>query len=208
MNAHEAMTPAGTDKTGLATLLAGLCIIVGALGSELIADGFWLVMLVGFILMLYAVPRVHRAQAPADGAAGVWGARLVVIGGLIFIALAVIYLIWEAIGTPPEDGPGWANVLWPIGFFTFLLGIITFAIGSLKAKVVPPIAPALMLIGLVVGVAIDMATGAFFEDDADTTAWGFLIGVPLFGLGLAIMGNALRSGTRTTPPATAAPPTT
>ncbi|MDP9428924.1 MAG: hypothetical protein M3Q47_08650 [Actinomycetota bacterium] len=51
-----------------------------------------------------------------------------------------------------------------------------------------------MLVGLVSALAIDMATGAFFEDEASTTEWGLYLGIPLFGLGLVWMGYALRSG--------------
>jgi hypothetical protein len=46
----------------------------------------------------------------------------------------------------------------------------------------------LMLVGLVAAVAVDMATGAFFGGDGTTTEWGFYIGVPVFGLGLAWAG--------------------
>lgn len=204
MDAAPTTRTSGTDKLGLATIIAGLCIIVGSVGSELVTDWLWIVMLVGFILLLYSVPRIHRVQSHADGGAGEWGARLVVFGGGIFILLGLIYLVWEVVGTPPEDGPGWANVLWPIGFFSFLIGIVAFAIGTIKARKVAPIGPWLMLIGLVLGVAIDMATGAFFEDDPETTAYGFLIGIPVFGLGLIWIGKELRGGgapnaTTTTP---------
>jgi hypothetical protein len=53
-----------------------------------------------------------------------------------------------------------------------------------------------MLLGLVAAIAIDMATGAFFEEEPTTTEWGFYIGVPHFGLGLAWMGWAVRSRDR------------
>ena len=43
-------------------------------------------------------------------------------------------------------------------------------------------------------LAVDMATGAFFEDDSTTTEWGFYIGVPVFGLGLAWAGYAVWKG--------------
>ena len=56
----------------------------------------------------------------------------------------------------------------------------------------------LMLVGLVAGIAIDMATGAFFEDEPTTTEWGFYIGLPLFGLGLAWAGYEVWKGSRQT----------
>lgn len=41
-----------------------------------------------------------------------------------------------------------------------------------------------------------MMTGAFFADDGSVTEWGFYIGVPLFGLGLAWIGYALAHASR------------
>lgn len=182
-----------TRNAGLATLLAGLCIIVGGIGSEFV-EPLWLLLVLGFALLLYAVPKLHAYQAPADGPAGLWGSRLVVIGGSLFVLLALIYLGWELIGDAPEEAPGPINALWPIGFFSFLIGIILFSIASARAKVFPSGAAILMLVGLVGGVVVDMATGVFFEDDPDTIAWGFLIGIPLFGVGLAWIGYSLWNG--------------
>lgn len=192
--APTARATGDTSKVGMATLIAGLLIIAGGIGSEF-ADPLWLLLVAGFALLIYAIPRIHRYQAPADGAAGEWGARLVVFGGSLFVLLGVIYAIWELVGTPPEDDDaGVINFLWPIGFFSFLVGIISFSIASIRAKVLPSAGPILMLVGLIGGVGLDIATGAFFEDDESTMAWGALLGIPLFGLGLALIGYWLRSG--------------
>ncbi len=80
-----------------------------------------------------------------------------------------------------------------VAFIAFVVGTVLFAVGSALARRFPRGAPVLVLIGLVSALAIDMATGAFFEDEASTTEWGFYLGIPLFGLGLAWMGHALRS---------------
>lgn len=185
--APGATTTDGT-KAGLAALIAGICFVAASLGSAAV-DALWIVMIVGFALLVYSVPQLHRHQAPADGAVGLWGSRLVAIGGAIVMLLGIVFLIWEALGTPPEEGP--VGAIWMIGFFGFVIGIILFAIGTLKAKVFPQGAPILMLVGLLGSLAIDMATGAFFEDNGDTTEWGFYIGVPLFGLGVAWLGYSL-----------------
>lgn len=203
-NMDTAAAPAtrSASKTGLVALISGALIIVGAVGAEL-TDPLWVVLMLGIALLLYALPAVHRHQAPADGAVGEWGSRLVLFGGGVIVLLAIIYLVWEAVGTPPEEDAGAIEILWPIGFFSFLIGIVLFAIGSIRAKVLPAGAPWLMLLGLIGGVAIDMATGQFFEDDPEGTAWGFVIGVPLFGLGVAWIGYVLRGGR----PATTSPTT-
>jgi hypothetical protein len=145
-------------------------------------------------LLAYVVPQLHRVQAPADGWPGRLGAPLTAAGAAIVLLLGIVFLVWDAIGDPGE--PAWTGVLWMVGFFAFLVGIVLFGIGSMMAHVVPRAAPLLMLLGLVAAIAIDMATGAFFDDEPTTTEWGFYIGVPLFGLGLAWMGWAMRSGHR------------
>nr|MBA2601337.1 hypothetical protein [Actinomycetota bacterium] len=213
MDATTGPGRAGTDKAGLAVFIAGLAIAIGALGSNAV-DWLWVGILLGFALLVYGLPGVHAYQAPADGAAGRWGALLVRFGCAIVVALGLFYLAWEAIGDPPEEGGGVIDALWMIGFFGFAIGIVLFAIGTIKAKVLPTAAAALMLVGIVAAIAIDMATGAFSEDDAGTTtAWGFLIGVPLFGAALAWIGYTVWKGNTATtttaapPPITTPPPT-
>ena len=191
-------------KVGLATLIAGICFIVASIGSG-VFEPFWILMIVGFALLAYSVPRLHRHQAPADGALGLWGSRLVAFGAVIVLALGVVFLVWELVGTPPEEDPGIIGPLWMIGFFGFAIGVVLFTIGSIRAKVFPQAAPTLMLVGLVAALVIDMATGAFFEDDGTTTEWGFFIGVPLFGLGLAWIGYSLWKPRDITPESAAAP---
>lgn len=188
MDAPVATTRVGDTKAGLAVLIAGVGIIIGAAGSAAV-DGLWVAMLLGFLGMVIGIPGVHAYQAPDDGAPGRWGALLIRYGGAVLVLLGVIFLIWEAVGDPPEDGPGWVGALWMIGFAAFAIGVILFAIGTIKAGILPRAAGVLMLVGLISALAIDMATGAFFEDEGGTTTeWGFYLGVPVFGLGLAVAG--------------------
>ncbi len=178
---------------GVLTMAAGAVIAVAALLS-IAVDWAWFGLLIGLALLAYVVPQLHRFQAPADGWAGTWGSVLVAAGAAVIVALGVVFLIWEAVGDPGE--PAWSAIVWMLGFFAFVVGVLLFDIGSIRAKVVPPAAPLVMLVGLVAAVAIDMATGAFFEDDGTTTEWGFYIGVPVFGLGLAWMGYAVSRAAR------------
>jgi hypothetical protein len=185
---------AGNEKkAGLAVLVAGVAIIIGSAGSA-VSDWLWVAMLVGFLGMVYGVPGVHEYQTPRDGWPGKWGALLIRYGGAVMVLLGLFFLGWELVGDPPEDGPGVVNVLWMVGFAAFAIGVILFAIGSIKARVLPLASGVLMLIGLLGALAVDMATGAFFEDDSTTTQWGFYIGVPVFGLGLAWAGYAVWKG--------------
>lgn len=181
-------------KIGILTMAAGAGFILGPPLSQ-VAEPLWLFVLLGFALMLFAIPKLHAFQAPADGAAGLWGSRLVLLGVGVIVGLGITYLVWDAVGTPPEEHVV-ISTLWMIGFFSFVLGFVSFMIGTLRAKVFPQGAPILMLVGLVGSIALDMATGAFFQDDSGTTTeWGFIFGVPLFGLGLAWIGYSLYSET-------------
>ena len=187
----ETGTGGSREAVGTLTMGAGAAFALGALLSAAVEWG-WLAVLVGFALVVYVLPQLHRFQSPTDGWAGRIGSLLGAAGAGVMVLLGVIFLVWEAVGTPGE--PAWVGVLWVAGFFGFLLGIALFAVGSALARRFPPGAPVLMLVGLVAAIAIDMATGAFFSDDGSVTEWGFHIGVPLFGLGLAWMGYTLRTG--------------
>lgn len=53
-------------RVGIAALLAGAAFAISALGSAALEE-MWLLMLIGFALLVYAVPALHRHQASADG---------------------------------------------------------------------------------------------------------------------------------------------
>ncbi len=168
-------------------MVAGILVFIGALGSSVI-DWLWPVILLGFLGMVYGTPGVHEYQAPSDGALGRWGSLLIRYGGGLMVLLGAVFLVWEAVGDPPEAGPPLVDAAWMIGFAAFAIGVVLFALGIIRGKVLPAASGVLMLVGIVAAIAIDMATGAFFEDTPTTTEWGFYIGVPLFALGLMWAG--------------------
>lgn len=188
-------------QVGGLTMASGALFALGALLSEAV-DWPW-VLLLGLALLIYVTPKLHAFQAPADGASGEWGARLVPLGAGLVVALGVASVGWDAVGTAPNDNPV-TNLLWIVGIFASLIGMITFAVGSARARVFPQAAPVLMLVALVGALVLDMATGAFFEEEGGTTTpWGFIIGGLLFGLALAWMGYSLwREEPTAAPPAT------
>jgi hypothetical protein len=184
---------AGTDKAGLAVLVAAGAIIIGSLGSAAV-DWLSVAVLVGALGMVYGMPGIHRYQAPRDGWAGKWGALLIRYGGALMVLLGVVFLTWELVGDPPQEGPALVEAAWMLGFIAFVIGVVLFAIGTIRGKVLPQASAVLMLVGLLAAIAIDMATGAFFEDEPTTTEWGFYIGVPVFALGLGWAGYTVWRG--------------
>lgn len=172
-------------------MLAGAGFMLGG-GLSTLGEWTWVLFVAGIALLLYAVPQLHKVQAPADGAVGHWGARLFMLGAGILVALAAVFVVWDAVGDAGE--PAWSEAVWPIGFVSFLLGFILFVAGSLKARVLEPVGLWLIVVGLVGGVALDMVTGAFFADEGEVTEWGFILGIPLAGLGLLLLGYRLWSG--------------
>ncbi len=178
---------------GTLTMVAGALFVLAPLVS-IATEWAWVGLLAGLALLAYVAPQIHRLVVPADGWTGRAGSWLVTCGAALVLALVVVFLVWDAVGDPGE--PAWADVLWLIGFLAFLVGIVLFGIGAALSRRFPPAAPLLMLGGLVASVLIDMATGAFFEEEPTTTEWGFFIGLPLFGLGLVWMGCALRNPAR------------
>lgn len=191
MSVKATREPRGySDEAGLAVLIAGIAIIIGAAGSAVV-DWLWVAMLVGFLGMVYGVPAVHKYHAPRDGWPGKWGSLLIHYGGAVMVLLGLLFLVWEIVGGPPEEGPGVVDLLWMLGSAAFAIGVILFAIGSIKARVLPLPSGVLMLVLLLAALAIDMATGAFFEDEATTTEWGFYIGVPVFYIGVPVFALGL-----------------
>lgn len=191
---NSTSTPRARNKSsGLAVLVAGIAIIIGAAGSAVL-DGLWVAVLIGFLGLVYGVPGVHRYQAPADGAPGKWGAQLVRYGGALLVLLGLVGLVWEAVGDMPDSGPVLVELVWLAGFAAFVIGVILFATGVIRARVLPVASGVLMLVGLVGSLVVDMVTGAFFENEPVTTQWGFHLGLPLFGLGLAWAGYTVWKG--------------
>ena len=187
----ENMTAGGVDtrRVGTVAIVGGAAFAFGALGS-MATEWAWVLMLVGLASLIYVVPMVHRMEDHRDSWPGAMGAWLVPAGAGLVVALGIVAIVLDATGTMTEGSePAWVEALWMIGFFSFLVGTVLFCVGAMKAHFVTPIAPLLMMVGLVASVGIDMLTGAFFGEA--TTEYGLYIGVPIVGLGLAWMGYQL-----------------
>lgn len=82
----------GLRTVATATMAAGALFALGALVSAL-TEWAWLAVVVGFALLAYALPRLHRFQAPADGWVGRIGALLGATGAGLMVTLGVVFLI-------------------------------------------------------------------------------------------------------------------
>lgn len=169
-------------------MLAGLAAILFPLGDLV---GIWAEVPLGlfmFALVLYVVPKLHASQAPDDGAAGLWGSRLVLAGAAVLLVLFLFEFAWD--GLAGAGPPEWTQPAFIVAALAFGLGVVLFGVASAVTATYTRAGPVLMLVGLVAALGIDMATGAFFGGEA--TAWRLRLGFPVFGLGLVVMGLPAR----------------
>jgi hypothetical protein len=191
-------------RSGLAAIVAALLLVFTFfLGERLgLSESYFIVFgLLVLLSLLAALPGLRAAQKGRDGALGMSGYWIAVIAiTILSILFAVAAFAWLALAQDPEEAlPGWLEVFLPIGFVGTVLGLLIFGIGAIRANVLPRWGAILFTIGLPLGLAIDIATGAFFEENGTTPEVGFYVGPPLFAIGLIWLGYALWSRTGMTP---------
>ncbi len=199
-------------RSGLLSILAALSLLLAFYLGELLnlpESSFLIFGVVVSLLLLAALPGLRAAQAGRDGALGGAGLSISVIALAILTILFLISAVADLVlGQDPEEAfPDWLEVFFPIGFFGAIIGLLIFGIAAIKANVFPRWGAILFAIGLPVGLAIDMATGAFFEGTGTTPEVGFYLGPPLFAIGLIWLGDSVWSG-RTAAPASTGDATT
>lgn len=191
-----------SGNIGLVLMAAGILIVAGV-ALQTVLEILWLLVAAGFIFLVASLPGLRGAHVGRDGLLGTiawWPAMLA--GAVVSVLLIVGVFIDLVLGRDPDDVLGPLFVVLAVGFFTFVVAITLYGVAMAIAAVVPRVAAILVAVGLPVGLAIDMATGAFFDENGETTEWGFYIGVPLFALGWLWIGYALwsgRTGGRTEP---------
>jgi hypothetical protein len=182
----------------MAAILAGILFLFTFYAAEplgLPEQAFLPLGVVIFLLLIPALLGMRSAQGGSDGAVGKTGLVIAVIGLAILTILFIIGGFTELVlGRNVEDLPGWVEAFLPIGFLGSIIGLAIFGIGAIMAKVLPRWGAVLFTIGLPVGAVIDIATGAFFEENGDTPQVGFFVGPPLFLIGLLWLGWTLWSG--------------
>ena len=177
--------------SGMAAILAGVLLIVSMLLTELVAESFFYLFALVFLLLAVALPGLHARQDGRSGLLGRIGFVAALIGAVAFVVLlAVVGVAENFFGFDPDASDVVGLVLF-VAFIAFIVGIVIFGIATARAGVFPRAAGLLLALGLLGGLVIDLLTGAFFDEDA--TEWGYFIGLTAFAVGLIWLGYTLRS---------------
>ncbi len=178
---------------GLAAILSGALLIVFVLLSEVAPEGFFYLYILVLLLLVVALYALHARQAGQSGLLGRIGFVVALIGtGGLAMLFVVVGVAETLFGFDLDELPGALGLLFFVLFLAFMVGIVLFGIATIRAGVLPRIAAVLFAFGLLVGLVIDLLSGAFFVEEA--TEWGFYIGGTAFAVGLIWLGYAAWSG--------------
>lgn len=194
------MNDGSIRRNGMVAITAGvwflLWMVLGTLLETRLPDGtFFAALTVFFALFLWALFGLRGAHDGMAGGLGKAGFVLSALGTALLGLLFIYGMIFEATGGDIEEGgPRFIEVLLAVGFFGMVIGVILLGAAMIRAKVLNRWAAWLFTIGLPLGLVIDMATGAFFEESGDTPEVGFFVGPPLFCIGLIWLGYEIWKG--------------
>lgn len=179
--------------SGPAAIAAGALLIVAFLLSSFVADGFFYLFGLVFLLLLAALPGLQARQSGRSGLLGRIGFLMALIGvALLGVLFAVVGMAEIFFGFDPDER-AFLGLLLVVGFFASFVGIILFGIATARADVLPRGAALLLTLGLPLALAIDILTGSFFGE-GEQAGWGMFIGFTIFGVGLMWLGYAAWSG--------------
>ena len=182
-------------RSGIAAMLAGAILIADVLLSEFVIEQLFYLLGLVLLLLVVALPGLEAAQGGRDGRLGRAGFVLALVGAATLAMLFAAAGVAEGLlGLDPDASQALGPVL-AVGFVALVAGVLLFGIAALRAGVLPRAAVSLFVASLPLGVAIDMATGAFFEGDgaSSTPEIGYWVGIPAFGIALIWLGYALMS---------------
>ncbi len=178
--------------SGPAAMAAGALLIVAFLLTEFVADDFFYLIGLVFLLLLVALPGLQARQAGRSGLLGRIGFFASLLGTAFLVILFAVVGVAEAfLGFDPE-GNAIAGLILIVSFIAFMVGVILFGIATARAGVLPRLAAVLLALGFPLALAIDMLTGAFSSEE-ESFPLGPIIGFPIFAAGLIWLGYALWS---------------
>ena len=176
---------------GLAAMLSGALVIAMMLLTGLVAEGFFYLLILAFLLLAVALPGLHAQQAGRSGLMGRIGFVVTLIGAVAIAVLSAAVAVAENFFGFDPEGSAVIGIVFLV-FLAFIVGLMLFGIATIRAGVLPRGAAWLLVLGLPLALVIDLLTGAFFEEEA--TPWGFYIGSLAFAVGLIWLGYAAWSG--------------
>lgn len=178
--------------TPILTLCSGLLLIVVPLLVEFVAGEFFLLLGVALLLLVFALPGLHRLQRGADGRLGRWGVRLTICG---LVVVAALVLVGELLLGSAESDVAEAvlSVLAALSMLAAVAGLVMFAIGITRSSVYPSAGMWLFLGGMVVALVSESFEQSL-QGPVPTLAdilppAGFIVA----GLGLVALGLSARS---------------
>lgn len=173
-------------------MCSGLLLIVVPLLVEFVAGEFFLLLGVALLLLVFALPGLHRLQRGADGRLGRWGVRLTICG---LVVVAALVLVGELLLGSAESDVAEAvlSVLAALSMLAAVAGLVMFAIGITRSSVYPSAGMWLFLGGMVVALVSESFEQSL-QGPVPTLAdilppAGFIVA----GLGLVALGLSARS---------------
>lgn len=181
-------------RTSVLTLLAGVLFLVVPPVVELVTYDAFVVMGVALLLLVAALPGLHRLQAGRDGRLGHWGVRLTVAGLVAMVVLVLSGDVLDAALSGPAQSV--AEGLWAVvaglAALSALGGVLAFSFGLTRGRVLAPAGIWLFLGGMVVGLVSES-----FEQSLDGTVPWLAdvlppVGFMAAGAGLVALGMSAR----------------
>jgi hypothetical protein len=181
-------------RTSTLTLLAGALFVVVPPIVELVTYDAFLLVGVALLLLVAALPGLHRLQAGRDGRLGQWGLRLTLVGLVTMVVLVLSGDVLDAAlsGTAQSIAEGAWTVVAGIAALSALGGVLAFSAGMTRARVLAPAGIWVFLGGMTLGLVSES-----FEQSLDgSVPWLADVLPPLgfvaAGAGLVLLGRSAR----------------
>jgi hypothetical protein len=193
MTVQTVDTPATRgSRTAALTLTAGALFVVVPPLVEFVSGDAFALMGLALLLLVAALPGLHRLQAGRDGRLGRWGLRLTLTGLVTLIVLVLAGDVLDAAlsGSAQSVAEGVWTVLAGLGALSALGGVIAFSSGMTRARVLAPAGIWVFLGGMTLGLASE----SFEQSLSGSIPWladvlpplGFVVA----GLGLVLLGRS------------------
>jgi hypothetical protein len=141
-------------RTSSLTISAGALFVTVPLLVELVSGDAFALMGLALLLLLGALPGLHRLQAGRDGEAGRWGLRLTLVGLATLVLLVVGGDALDAAtsGTAQSVAEAAWMVLGAAAALSTLVGVVAFSVGLTRARILGPAGIWLFLGGMTFGL--------------------------------------------------------